>query len=361
MMIDTGYQVRDNPDTLVTHRILSDIENRLWLFFQTSYGSLAYGTSLDGGNTWSPARELMPDISGPFSAAAGNGGALYIVARRVHPPDINIITWNGTSWLSGIIMPTAGKKVVTGYPLIFEGGDNLVHILFASRSYSSGQWEIKHNVLDLGRQEVNNRQVPQVPGPEPRLPKRMDFLKEILFWSGDIAIDQQNTIHMACRFFTGSHYQIFHSSYRENTGQWQQFTPLTGTPYHRGHPKIAVGTEESQVHVIYQVEEEKGNVLVSQTLSANGRWEGERVLARSVETDFMPEVIRIGSGPLVYWADNSGVNRSCIGETGPPKKILDKKISFLSATCQGDKAYLAFTRKNNHKNVIFLLTDNLVK
>jgi len=98
MAINTGYQVPEKPDTLVTHRILADSENRLWIFFQTNYRSLAFGTSGDGGATWSPAREILPDVSGPFSATFGSGGSVHVVAKRSHPHDIHLLTWNGKTW-----------------------------------------------------------------------------------------------------------------------------------------------------------------------------------------------------------------------------------------------------------------------
>ncbi|MFZ5652184.1 MAG: hypothetical protein ACOY4I_15230 [Bacillota bacterium] len=359
MIINTGYQVPENPDTLVTHRILNDAENRLWIIFQTSYRSLAYGISEDEGKTWSPAREIMPDVSGPFAATVGTGGSIHIVAKKTHPPDINIVTWNRKSWLGGIIMSTAGKRVVTCCPLVLEGGDTLVHVLFAVRSHSSDQWTLKHTILDLHRQEKNDRPVTPIPAPPPLWPHRLDFFKEILYWSGDIMLDGQNTLHLAGRIFTGGHYQIFYSSCSGETGQWQEFIPLTGTPLHRGHPRIIAGAAGKDIHVLYQVEEEKGNSLVCQTLGAGGRWGGERVLARGVKTDFMPEAIKTGAGPVVYWAGGGGVHRAHIDDSSPPSKILDEKINYLSAVHQLDKVYLAFTGKKDDRNTIYLLADSL--
>lgn len=359
-MIKTGYQVSGSPDTLVTHRMLSDAENRLWIIFQTSYRSLAYGTSADGGLTWSPAREILPDVSGPFAATVGTGGSIHIVARRSHPPDISIITWNGKSWLGGTVMSTAGKKLVTGCPLVVESGDGLVHVLFAVRGYSSGDWAVKHTVLDLHRQEINEHPVPFIPAPPPRWPQRLDFLKEILYWSGDIALDRQNNLHLAGRIFTEGHYQIFYSYCSKETGQWREFIPLTATPVHRGHPRIIAGADGKEIHVLYQVEEEKGNSLACQTLGAGGRWGGERVIARGVKTDFLPEVIKTVYGPVVYWAvHGGGVHRAFTDDSSPSRKILDEKINYLSAVQQPDKNYLSFTGKKDDNNTIYLLADSL--
>lgn len=358
-MVDTGYLVPERPDTMITHRIIADSENRLWVFFQTGYGSLAFGTSGDGGKTWSPAREILPDISGPFSVAAGAGGRIYIAARRWHPPDICLTAGNGREWSTVTVLKTAGKQLVTCFPITLEDGNSLVHVLFAARHYSSGEWQASHWALDPVKKDFSIRHLPPVGAPLPHWAERLNFLKEIIFWSGDIARDSSNNLHLACRAFSGSHYQIHYSSYCSDTGRWEEFTPLTRTPFHRGHPRIVSGSGGSGLYVFFQLEEEKADRLACLTRSPGGIWSGERIMADPVEKDVPPEVVTTSSGPALYWADGGGVSRAFIEGDGRVKKVLAERITSLSACQSGDRVFLAFTGLQRDAKKIFLYTDCL--
>jgi len=361
MIIDTGYQVPENPDTLITHRILADSENRLWIFFQTSYRSLAFGTSGDGGLTWSPAREILPDVSGPFSAAAGSGGSVHIVAKRSHPPDIHLVTWNGKAWSGGLVLPASGKQLVAGHPLVLEDGKSQVHVLYAVRPYSSGEWQVKHSVVDLARQEINPRAVPAISACQPQWPERLGFLKEVLFWSGDVTRDSLNNLHLVCRAFSESHYQIHYSRCNTGSVEWQGFMPLTRTPFHRGHPKIITGSGEGVIHVIFQTEEEKGDYLSCLSRDVNGRWDTERILDGGIEKDFSPEPVKTNWGPVVYWTGGEGLRRAFVESTGPVKVVLEEKVTGLSAVFAQKKVFLACIGLRQSKNTIFISTDNLME
>jgi len=361
MAINTGYQVPEQPDTLATHRILADSENRLWIFFQTNYRSLAFGTSGDRGVTWSPAREILPDVSGPFSAAAGSGGSVHVVARRSHPHDIHLVTWNGKAWSGGIVLPASGKQLVAGHPLVLEDGKSLVHVVYAVRPYSSGEWQVKHSVVDLVRQEINPRTVPAISAYQPQWPERLGFLKEVLFWSGDITRDPLNNLHMVCRAFIESHYQIHYSHCNNGSGEWQRFIPMTRTSFHRGHPKIVSGSDANVFHVIFQTEEEKGDYLSCLSHGSNGRWSTERIIAGGVEKDFSPEPVKTNWGPVVYWTGGGGVSRAFIESTGPAISVMDEKVTGLSAVFAQKKVFLAYTGLKQSKNTIFISVDSLIE
>ncbi len=358
-MVDTGYLVPERPDTMITHRIIADSENRLWVFFQTGYGSLAFGTSGDGGKTWSPAREILPDISGPFSVSAGAGGRICLAARRWHPPDIWLLTWNGREWSTVTVLKTAGKQLVTCFPITLEDGNSLVHVVYASRHYSSGEWQASHWSLNPVNQDFSIRHLPPLGTPLPHWAERLNFLKEITFWSGDMARDSSNNLHLACRAFSGSHYQINYSFYSTGTGQWGEFTQLTRTPFHRGHPRIAGGSGGSGMHVVFQVEEENGDRLACLTRSPGGNWGAERTVADPVEKDVPPELVTTPAGPVLYWADGSGVSRAFIEGDSPVKKVLAERIASLSACQAGDRVLLALAGLQPDPQKIFLYTDCL--
>ena len=281
-----------------------------------------------------------------------------MVAKRSHPHDIHLLTWNGKTWSKGLVLPATGKQLVAGYPMVLEDDKSLLHVLYAVRPYSSGEWQVKHSVVNLARQEINPCKSPGISAPLPQWPERLGFLKEILFWSGDVTKDTLNNLHLVCRAFSGSHYQIHYSQCKYGSGEWQGFIPLTRTPFHRGHPKIVTGSGEGVIHVVFQTEEEKGNCLSCLSRDANGRWNSERVLAEGIEGDFSPELIKTNWGPVVYWTGREGVHRAFIESSGV-ESVLDEKVTGMSAVFAQKKVILACTGLRKSKNTIFISVDHV--
>ncbi|MFZ5644993.1 MAG: sialidase family protein [Bacillota bacterium] len=357
MLIETGYQVPEKPDTLITHHILADSQEQMWLLFQSHYRSLAFGTSGDGGRTWSPARELLSDISGPFSYFTGAGKNLYVVARKTHPPDIHLITWDGEKWSEGTIFTASGKQVLTSQPLIIEDSNSLVHIVFALRGYTSAEWNIKHLMIDLTKGKMTGCSVPALSEPSPGFPARFDFLKEVLYWSGSLLIDSENGLHLACRSFSEGHYHIFYSSYNNATGKWNNLLPLTKTPFHRGNPGMITGSDGKSIYVVFNVEEDTGYNMVCLSRDPGGNWSKQRVLGSEIKNDTPPVLVKTPTGPLAYWADGYGISRAFLEVNHPTKRVFTEKVSSLSAAFAGGRVLLACTGLSQGKNRILLAED----
>lgn len=358
MLINTGYRVSRQPDTLITHRIVADDTHRLWIFFQSHYRSLAFGFSEDGGQTWSSPQELLPDISGPFSAAAGTGGRIFVVARKTNPPDIYLLVWNGSQWSEGIL-PSPGKQFVTASPLVAGGSGQEVHVVYAARGYSSGEWAVKHSLLDLGRGEIYDRHVPPISAPQPQWPSRLEFLRESLYWAGDIALDSENNLHLACSVFSGSHYQIYHSFCSGASGQWGAFSPLTAAPFHSSHPRLLAGQGNREVHAFLQREKEGGYSLISLSRSPGGKWGPEKTLAGNLKEDFPAEPVITPSGTALYWSDGGGVCRTLVGISCPTERIVKEKATSFSASSSREKVFLSCSGLSGDKTAIFVAKDRI--
>lgn len=360
MRIDTSYRVPEKPDTLNTHRIIADSKNRLWIFFQTAYHSLAYGTSDNSGETWGPTREILSDISGPFAAAAGSGDFIYVTARKSHPPDILLLVWDGREWLSQVLLSAAEKQAVTSPPLLIVDNNGDAHLLYALRHYSSAEWVTMHSVFHPGNQDLSVRTVSPVGARPPIWSQRLNFIKEILYWSGDLACDPSNNLHLVCRAHSGEYYQIHYNCFPSSTGEWQGFLPLTTTPFHRGHPRIISGPDKN-LHVVFQKEEERGSSIVCLTRHSKGHWIPERILGKCMERDIPLELSNTDLGPVLYWAaDGTGVNRSFLEFSRSTEKIIANEISSLSSTFAQKKVFLAWSGSGLDKNKICLDTDRFV-
>lgn len=357
MVIDTGYRVPKKPDTLNTHRIIADSANRLWIFFQTAYHSLAYGTSDDGGETWSPDREILSDISGPFAVASGSEDFVYVTARRSHPPDVLLLVWNGREWLNQVLLPAAEKQAVTSPPLLIVDNNGHVHLLYAIRHYSSAEWVTIHSIFHPEKQDLSVRTVSPVGAPPPVWSQRLSFIKEILYWSGDLVCDPYNNLHLVCRAYSGEYYQIHYNYFHNSTGEWHGFLPLTTTPFHRGHPRIISGPDNN-IHVAFQREEESGSSIVCLTHHSRGRWVPEKVLGGCMQRDIPLELSNTDLGPVLYWVDSAGVNRNFLEFNRSTEKIIANEISSLSSTFAFNKVFLVWSGSHD-KNKIYINTDNL--
>lgn len=358
MLINTGYQVAQKPDTIITQRIVADSENRLWIFFQSHYRSLAFGTSEDGGRTWSAPRELLPDISGPFSACAGARGSVYVAASKTNPPDISLLVWDGCQWSEGVL-PVSEKQKIIASPMVSVDNVSGVHVIYAARGYFSGEWAVKNSLWDTGSGEISSRPVPPLSAPQPEWPSGLEFLKESLYWTGDIALDSKNNLHLACSVFSGTHYQVYHTLCSGAGGQWEAFTPLTATSLHSSHPKLIPGQGGSGVHAFFHREKEQGYSLTSIFRSPAGKWGSEKTLAEGLPDDFPPQPVNTPYGPVLYWSDGSGVNRSFIEVSSPAEKIVGEKVTSFAAAASREKVFLACTGLSRDKTAIFLAQDSI--
>lgn len=358
MLTNTGYRVPEKPECLMTHRIITDTEKRLWIFFQSHYRSLAFGFSEDGGQTWTSPQELLPDISGPFSAAAGAGGMVFVVARKTNHPDIYLLVWNGSQWSEGVL-PSPGKQVITASPLVAGGSGQEVHVVYAARGYSSGEWAVKHSLLETGRGEIFDRPVPLISAPQPEWPPRLEFLRESLYWAGDIALDSESSLHLACSVFSGSHYQIYHSFCRGASGQWGAFSPLTAAPFHSTHPRLLAGQVNGEIHAFLQREKEGGHTLIGLSRSPEGKWGSEKTIAVNLKGDFPAEPVKTPSGTALYWSYGGGISRSLFGISCPTEKIVKEKVTSFSACSSLEKVFLACSGLSGDKTAIFVAKDRI--
>ncbi|MFZ5595892.1 MAG: hypothetical protein ACOY31_02620 [Bacillota bacterium] len=360
MAIFTGYRVPERPDTMITHRMVADSNHLLWLFFQTPYRSLAFGLSADQGKTWSPGREICPDVSGPFSVFAGAAGDVYVAARREHPQDICLFHWNGREWSRRVLLKAAEKQEATCFPLVVENGNKLVHVIFASRQYSAWEWRVRHLAVDLEKPAYSEIHVPPLTGPMPNLAPPADFLKDIFYWSGDVAKTASGNIHLACRSFSGSHYKIHHYFFNIKSSDWRLSSPFSQSPHHRGHPRIITGSAGDTLHLVYQVEKETQDTLAHLHLGPDGRWNTESTISDRVEKDLPPETAASEYGPIVYWADGSGVSRRLLESSGIPQQVLGVRPASLSAATCKDRVILAYTGQEPDRQAIFLAEDTLL-
>jgi len=358
MIVDTGCRAPAKPDTLVTHRLITDSTGRLLVFFQTAYRSLSFSASVNGGHTWSAAQDIFPGIYGPFTTAAGAVGSIYTTVRTMHPSNICLITWDGKSWSDHIIQPAITRQAVISPPLLAKGRDSQIHLVYATRRHFSGNWQTVHSILEGGIPVNPGHAVPAINTGPPDLSKKLDFISDLLSWSGDIASDGENNLHLVCRVFSGGCYHLYYSCRTGDSGKWENFIPLTNTTRHRGHPRIIVGADKKTVHVLFSLEEEKEVRLVCISRSPSGNWDTPKTIGAGLKNDILPEIVITSAGTEAYWVNSEGVCRAHLESQDPPQNILAGEITSISAVSSADRVFLSFTGAGNSRCKILFFTKN---
>ena len=353
MAVSTGYFVGRQADTLLPHRILCDGRERLWLFFHNGLQSLSGGFSDLRGEVWTPPRELLAGVSGPFSACFDAAGReLHLAARGLHPQDIHHLGWNGREWSATPVFDARRSGSTTYSPQVLSH-DGCLHLLFAARQYTGGSWRVLH----LRRRPGGGIETGgfNLTGPQTLagLEKELAFLPDIFYWSGYPAADARGVLHLVFRAFRRGGYQLFYT-FLPPGGQWADPLPLAPGEQCRGHPCLY--PDADRLFILFQSGQNGRGTL--KILAGDGeRWEtaaaaplesGEVVLAGG----FLPG----SGGPRPYWAGPGGCRLLPLGGHGPETILAPgngKSLGSLSAAPAGKDLCLAWTEREDPGREIY--------
>lgn len=354
----TGYLICRRADTLLPHRVLCDSGGRLWIFFQNSYRSLSCGYSDDRGGSWSPAADLLEDVSGPFSACADNG-RIHLAARNRHPQDVHHLEGNDGEWRGRLVYSAHRNGATTYFPLV-RCHDGIVHLVFAARKYSSNSWSVVHVREGPGGSDGSGGfELPGPAGVVSGWEKGMGFLAESLFWSAGLALDGRGRLHLAYRAFWLDGYHLFYTFTGPGDPRWAGPERLTGGERCEGPPSIHV--HRDRVYLLYR-SNGNGRPFIRTLVKDPDIWRpGPAIPLEGIGETLAEGFLPGEPDPGIYWADRTAFRAMPFSGSGPSLffKPEGGEINTLSAAPAGISLALAWTRKEDpRREICFEMIEN---
>lgn len=294
----TDYVVPAASNFLHNHYLTRDATGDLWLFYLTPEGSLQYGTSADGGESWTAPAVLTEAVTGPFTVSGDEKGRIYFCAVRQFSTII-FGQWDGSAWFTST-WPVNRRRGQPFFPMLHAGRSGMVHMVFSGRKHS-GKWTVNHYMVNQAGRLLAKTSYP--------VPRAVDLIldlntvqgtpgKYVAFLSGALDSDTQGNLHLIHRYFDGRYFQLYYNKFSVAGGRWGSPAALTGAGGNCGIPAMLIDAQD-HLHLLWSTAQTHGHKLHYRKKA--GDWQPPVVLAENSAAIHSPALVAGEAGPIACW------------------------------------------------------------